>query len=87
MNDGGKSDDEPKDEAEGMDASGENGRKRRRKPREKGSSALRDPSGELQSRQRAIGLELRRMFDEIVEEPIPPDFLNLLDEIDRKRDQ
>ena len=85
MSDGDKSD-EPKNEAGGVDTIVADGRKRRRKPRDKGST-LRDPTGELQSRQRAIGFELRRMFDEIVEEPIPHEFLNLLDEIDRKRDQ
>ena len=86
MNDDGDKSDEPKNEAGAVDVITDAGRKRKRKPREKGS-AMRDPTGELQSRQRSIGLELRRMFDEIVEEPIPTDFLSLLDEIDRKRDQ
>ena len=70
-----------------QDDMNEETRKRRRKPREKATPASRDRAGELQSRQRAIGLELRRVFDEIVEEPIPGDFLKLLDEIDRKREQ
>ncbi len=34
------------------------------------------------ARQRAIGRELRRMYDEIVQEPIPDDFLDLLKKID-----
>lgn len=34
------------------------------------------------ARQRAIGRELRRMFDEIVQEPVPDDFLELLKKID-----
>ena len=34
------------------------------------------------SRQRAIGRELRRLFDEVVQEPIPEDFLELLKKID-----
>jgi hypothetical protein len=34
------------------------------------------------ARQRAIGRELRRMFDDVVQEPIPPDFLDLLKKID-----
>lgn len=86
MNDGDKSD-EPKNEAGGVETlASDVSRRRRRKPREKGAS-MRDPNGELQSRQRGIGLELRRMFDEIVEEPIPTDFINLLDEIDRRREQ
>ena len=34
------------------------------------------------ARQRAIGRELRRMFDEVVQEPVPDDFLDLLKKID-----
>jgi hypothetical protein len=34
------------------------------------------------ARQRAIGRELRRMFDEVVQEPVPDDFLELLRKID-----
>ena len=34
------------------------------------------------ARQRAIGRELRRMFDEVVQEPIPDDFVELLKKID-----
>jgi Anti-sigma factor NepR len=34
------------------------------------------------ARQRAIGRELRRMYDEIVQEPVPDDFLDLLKKID-----
>ncbi len=34
------------------------------------------------ARQRAIGRELRRMYDEIVQEPIPEDFMELLHKID-----
>jgi hypothetical protein len=34
------------------------------------------------ARQRAIGRELRRMYDEIVQEPVPEDFLELLKKID-----
>ena len=34
------------------------------------------------ARQRAIGRELRRMFDEVVQEPIPEEFLELLKKID-----
>jgi hypothetical protein len=34
------------------------------------------------ARQRAIGRELRRMYDEIVQEPVPEDFLDLLKKID-----
>ncbi len=34
------------------------------------------------ARQRAIGRELRRLYDEIVQEPVPDDFLELLKKID-----
>jgi Anti-sigma factor NepR len=46
-----------------------------------------DPSVELQARHNVIGAGLKRIFDEIVEEPIPPEFLDLLDKIDLKREQ
>ncbi len=36
------------------------------------------------ARQRAIGRELRRMFDAVVQEPVPEDFLELLKRIDEK---
>jgi hypothetical protein len=42
------------------------------------------------ARQRAIGRELRRMYDDVVQEPVPEDFLELLRKIDiakGKRDQ
>ncbi len=47
----------------------------------------RDPNVELEARHKVIGTGLKRIFDEIVEEPIPPEFLELLDQIDRKREQ
>ena len=34
------------------------------------------------ARQQAIGHELRRMFDSVVQEPVPNDFLELLKKID-----
>jgi hypothetical protein len=34
------------------------------------------------ARQRAIGRELRRMYDDIVQEPVPDEFLELLKKID-----
>ena len=34
------------------------------------------------ARQRAIGRELRRMYDEIVQEPVPNEFLDILHRID-----
>ena len=37
-------------------------------------------------RQRVIGRELRRMYDEVVQEPIPDDFMGLLKQIDEHKD-
>jgi Anti-sigma factor NepR len=39
------------------------------------------------ARQRAIGRELRRMYDEVVQEPVPEDFLDILHRIDETHDQ
>ena len=39
------------------------------------------------ARQRVIGRELRRMYDEIVQEPVPDDFIALLKQIDDNRDK
>jgi hypothetical protein len=36
----------------------------------------------IRARQRAIGRELRRMYDDVAQEPIPEDFLDLLKKID-----
>ena len=36
----------------------------------------------IRARQRAIGRELRRMYDDVAQEPIPDDFLDLLRKID-----
>jgi hypothetical protein len=41
---------------------------------------------ELQARQRALGQELRRMFDAVTREPVPNELLELVRQIDRKRD-
>lgn len=45
-----------------------------------------DKSRVIRVRQRAIGRELRRMFDDVVKEPVPDDFLSLLRQIDEKAD-
>jgi hypothetical protein len=37
------------------------------------------------ARQRAIGRELRRMYDDVVQEPVPEDFLELLRKIDANK--
>jgi hypothetical protein len=36
----------------------------------------------IRARQRAIGRELRRMYDDVAQEPIPDDFMDLLHKID-----
>jgi hypothetical protein len=36
----------------------------------------------IRARQRAIGRELRRIYDNIAQEPVPDDFLDLLRKID-----
>jgi hypothetical protein len=41
----------------------------------------------VRARQRVIGRELRRMYDEVVQEPVPPDFLMLLGKIDEAKDK
>jgi hypothetical protein len=44
------------------------------------------PLAEAQLRQQAIGLQLRRMFDEVVNEPIPESFLEILRQAEDKLD-
>jgi len=38
---------------------------------------------EARLRQRAIGVKLRQMFDEVVNEPVPDEFLDILRRADR----
>ena len=45
-----------------------------------------EKQSELQARQRAIGQELRRMFDDVAREPVPQEFVDLLKRIERKRE-
>jgi anti-sigma factor NepR-like protein len=40
----------------------------------------------IRARQRAIGRELRRMYDDVAQEAIPDDFLDLLRRIDDAED-
>ena len=47
--------------------------------RRKGSPAL----DEARLRQQAIGVKLRQMFDEVVNEPVPDEFLDILRRADR----
>jgi hypothetical protein len=42
----------------------------------------RDKARSVRARQRALGRELRRMFDNVAKEPVPDDFLDLLRRID-----
>jgi hypothetical protein len=41
----------------------------------------------VRARQRVIGRELRRMYDVVVQEPVPEDFLLLLKQIDDGKDK
>jgi len=49
------------------------------KPREKARA--------IRARQRAIGRELRRMYDDVAQEPVPDDFMDLLRQIDEAGDK
>ena len=40
---------------------------------------------EARLRQQAIGVKLRQMFDEVVSEPVPDEFLDILRKADAKR--
>jgi len=42
---------------------------------------------EARLRQQAIGVKLRHMFDEIVNEPVPEDFLDILRRADQNKTQ
>lgn len=41
-----------------------------------------DPERSRRQRQRVLSDRVKRIYDEVVREPIPQDFLSLLDEID-----
>jgi hypothetical protein len=43
-----------------------------------------EKSRAIRARQRAIGRELRRMYDDVAREAVPDDFLDLLKKIDEK---
>jgi hypothetical protein len=53
----------------------------------KGSQSDRDKVTAVRARQRAIGRELRRMYDEVVQERVPDDFMDLLRKIDEAADK
>lgn len=42
-----------------------------------------EKSRAIRARQRAIGRELRRIYDDVAQEAIPDDFLDLLKQIDQ----
>jgi hypothetical protein len=42
---------------------------------------------EARLRQQAIGVKLRQMFDEIVNEPVPDEFLEILRRADKRRSE
>lgn len=42
----------------------------------------RDKNRTIRARQRAIGRELRRVYDDVAKEAVPEDFLDLLKKID-----
>lgn len=48
---------------------------------------MRDPrdNDEIRSRQSGIGRRLRQMYDDVVNEPIPDDFADLLSQIDKSK--
>ncbi len=43
------------------------------------------PLDEARLRQQAIGVKLRQMFDDVVGEPVPDDFLEILRRADERR--
>jgi hypothetical protein len=48
------------------------------------TSANRERLRLIRARQRAIGRELRRAFDEVAQEPVPEEFMDLLRRIDEE---
>jgi hypothetical protein len=46
-----------------------------------------DKNRTIRARQRALGRELRRMFDNVAREPIPDEFSDLLSKLDQKDEQ
>jgi len=49
-------------------------------PRRRGENAL----DEARLRQQAIGVKLRQMFDQVVNEPVPDEFLDILRRADSR---
>ena len=44
----------------------------------------RDRNKAMKTRQRAIGRELRRIYEDVAKEPVPDEFVELLRQIDRR---
>ncbi len=61
----------------------ENAQVNDRPARPKSSPAL----DEARLRQQAIGVKLRQIFDEVVSEPVPDEFLDILRRADAKSDK
>jgi hypothetical protein len=51
---------------------------------EKPQSQIRSSLDEARLRQQAIGVKLRQMFDDVVAEPVPDEFLDILRRADEK---
>jgi hypothetical protein len=49
-------------------------------PRRRGDAVL----DEARLRQQAIGVKLRQMFDQVVNEPVPEEFLDILRRADKR---
>ncbi|HEY2069754.1 MAG TPA: NepR family anti-sigma factor [Rhizomicrobium sp.] len=43
----------------------------------------RDKNRTVRARQRALGRELRRMYDDVAREPVPDDFMDILQKLDK----
>ncbi len=57
----------------------------RRKPGALRPGAGEPPLEEARLRQQAIGVKLRHMFDEVVNEPVPDEFLEILRRADERK--
>ncbi|AQR60369.1 hypothetical protein BZG35_00885 [Brevundimonas sp. LM2] len=55
-----------------------------RKPGTATPAASEPPLEEARLRQQAIGVKLRHMFDEVVNEPVPDEFLEILRRADER---
>lgn len=72
--------DEPRGRALRKPSAGDMIEQRPTEDRRKTSAAL----DEARLRQQAIGVRLRQMFDEVVNEPVPDEFLDILRRADKR---